>query len=69
MFEGFFVTMAKNLPLLLFNSVFKTTPEVKLYFVEIIKSRRSYGFLITEELIFWLLNFGIYFHFLASLKA
>ena len=37
--------------ILLFNSIFRTTPEVfsKLYFV---KSQRSYGFLITKELIF-----------------
>ena len=56
--------------ILLFNSIFRTTPEVstKLYFVEIVKSQRSYGFLITEELIFWLPNFGIYFHFSASLR-
>ena len=34
-----------------------------------VKSQRSYGFLITKELIFWLPNFGIFFHFSASLKA
>ena len=40
--------------ILLFVSISRTTPEVssKLYFVEISKSQRSYGFLITKELIF-----------------
>ena len=33
-----------------------------------IKSKRSYGFLITKELIFWLPNFGFFFHFSASLN-
>ena len=33
-----------------------------------VKSQRSYGFLITKELIFWLLNFGIFYHFPTSLK-
>ena len=39
---------------LAFYSILRTTPEVssKLYFVEYIKSQRSYGFLITKELIF-----------------
>ena len=46
-----------------FKLIFRTTPEVssKLYFVE--KSQRSYGFLITKELIFWLPNLGIFFSF------
>ena len=31
------------------------------------KSQKIYGFLITKELIFWLPNFGFFFHFAASL--
>ena len=52
------------------NSIFRTTPEVssKFFFVEIVKSRRNCGFLITEKLIFWHRNFGIYFYFSASLN-
>ena len=40
--------------ILLFYSLFRTTPEVssKRYFLKYVKSQRSYGFLITKELIF-----------------
>ena len=54
-----FVTMATNLPSWSFLWTLLCWS----------KSQRSYGFLITEELIFWLQNFGIYFHFSASLNA
>ena len=33
-----------------------------------VKSQRSYGFLITKELIFWLPDFGLKDHFSASLN-
>ena len=55
--------MATDLPSLFFNSSFRKTAEVftKLYLIEISqKSPRSYGFLITKELIFWLPNFELF---------
>ena len=33
-----------------------------------VKSQRSYGFLITKELIFWLPNFGSFFNFAVFLR-
>ena len=40
--------------ILIFYSIFRTTPEVssKLTLLKYVKSQRSYGFLITKELIF-----------------
>ena len=40
---------------------------VNFTLLKYVKSQRSYGFLITKELIFWLPNFGFFFHFSASL--
>ena len=37
---------------------FRTTPEVNFISLKYVKSQRSYGFLIAEELDFWLPNFG-----------
>ena len=56
--------MATNLP-----SWFSPEVSGKLYFVEQVKPQRSYDFLITKELIFWLPNFGFFYRFSASLKA
>ena len=60
--------------ILLFNSIFRTAPEVsaKLYFVEIsytctCKFQASFDFLITKEQIFWLPAFGLLKNFSASL--
>ena len=55
--------------ILLFYSIFRTTPDVsgKLHFVEIFKSQRSDGFLITKELIFGFHILDLKDHFSASL--
>ena len=55
--------------ILLFYLIFRTTPEVssKLYFVEYVKSQRSYGFLITNELIFSFQILNLKDHFSDSL--
>ena len=68
MFEGLLLPWQQ---ILLFYSIFRTTPEVssKLYFVEIVKSQRSYGFLITKELIFSFQILDLKDHFSASLKS
>ena len=68
MFEGF-CCHGNESTILLFYSIFRTTPEVssKLYFVEI-KSQRSYGFLITEELIFGFQILDLKDHLSASLS-
>ena len=42
---------------------------VNFTLLKLVKSQRNYGFFITEELIFWLPDFGIYFHFSAYLKC
>ena len=59
--------------ILLFYSMFRTTPEVssKLYFVEIldVKSQRSYGLLITKEMIFGFQILDLKVHFSASLTG
>ena len=69
MFEGICYHGNKS-TIFLFYSIFRTTPEVlsKLYFVEYVKSQRSYGFLITKELIFGFQILDLKDHFSASLS-
>ena len=57
--------------ILLFYSIFRTTPDVsrKLYLEKYVKSQRSYGFLITKELIFGFQSLDLKDHFSASLKV
>ena len=69
MFEGFCYHGNKS-TILLFYSMFRTTPEVssKLYcLLKYVKSQRSCGFLITKELIFGFQILDLKDHFSASL--
>ena len=62
--------METDLPSCFFYSIFRTTPEVsiKIYFVKIyVKSQRSYGFLITKDLIFGFQILDLKVHCSASL--
>ena len=56
--------------ILLFNPIFRTTPEVssKLYFIEIRQVSENCGLLITKELIFGFQILDLKDHFSASLK-
>ena len=56
--------------ILLFNSIFITTPGVssKLYLLKYVKSQRNYGFLITKGADFCLPNFGLKRSILSLLK-
>ena len=56
--------------ILLFYSIFRTTPEVfsKLYFVKYVKSQKIYGVLITKELIFGFQILDLNNHYSASLR-
>ena len=56
--------------ILLFYSIFKTTPEVSSNFtwLKYVKSQRSYGFLITKDLTFGFQILDLKDHFSASLK-
>ena len=56
--------------ILLFYSIFRTTPEVsrKFTLLKYVKSQRSYGFLITKELMFGFQILDLKDHFSASLN-
>ena len=59
-----FVAMATNLPSCFLIQFLEQLLKFLLNFIllKYVKSQRSYGFLITKELIFWLLpNFGFFF--------
>ena len=64
-----FVTMARNLPSFLFNSIFKTTPEVstELYFVKLHYVAKKSWLFNHKRADFWLPNF-IFFHLSASVR-
>ena len=53
--------------ILLFYSILGTTPEVSIL-LKYVKSQRSYGFLITKELIFGFQILDLKVHFSASLS-
>ena len=55
--------------ILLFYSIISTTPEVNFTLLKYVKSQRSYGFLITKELIFGFQILDLKDHFSASLKS
>ena len=68
MFEGLLLPW-QQIYHLVFNSIFRTTPEVPVNFtfLKYVKSQRSYGFLITKELIFGFQILDLNDHFSASL--
>ena len=69
MFEGLCYHGNKS-TILLFYSIFRTTPEVssKLYFVEICYVSETLWFFNHKRADFWLPNFGLKDHFSASLN-
>ena len=69
MFESLFIPW-QQIYHLAFLFTFRTTPEVssKCYFLKHVRSQRSYGFLITKELIFGFQILYLKDHFSASLK-
>ena len=72
MFEGPLLPW-QQIYYLAFHSIFRTTPEVLKFLVNFtllkyVKSQRSYGFLITKELIFGFQILDLKDHFSASLS-
>ena len=70
MFEGLLLPR-QQIYHLAFYSIFRTTPEVSIVnftLLEYVKSQRSYGFLITKELIFGFQILDFKVHFSASLS-
>ena len=65
-----FVTMATNLPSWFFIQFLEQLLKFLVNFtlLKYVKSQRSYGFLITKELTFWLPNFGFKRSLLSLLK-
>ena len=70
MFEGI-VTMATNLPSCFSTEFLEQLLEILVNFtmLKYVKSQRSYGFLITKELIFGFQILDLKHHSSASLKA
>ena len=70
MFEGLFVTMATNLPSCFSIEFVEQLLEFLANFtlLKYVKSQRSYGFLITKELIFGFQILDLKDHFSASLS-
>ena len=71
MFEGLFVTMATNLPSCFSIQFLEQLLKFLVNFtlLKYVKSQRSYGFLITKELIFGFQILVLKDHFSASLKT
>ena len=70
MFEGLFVTTATNLPSCFFIQFLEQLLKFLVNFtlLKYVISQRSYGFLITKELIFGFQILDLKDHFSASLK-
>ena len=71
MIKGLFCCHGNKSTILLFYSIFSTSPEVssKFTLLKYVKSQRSYGFLITKDLIFGFRILDLKDHFSASLNG